>query len=73
MNVFTTYISLLHKYLPYVAVCQKKGGYMLRFPRFCFFFLNNLFVIILFFVAICFLALPMLFFVMKCFIFDLSI
>ena len=24
MNVFTTYISLLHKYLPYVAVCQKK-------------------------------------------------
>ena len=28
MNVLTTYISLLHKYLPYVAVCQKKGGYM---------------------------------------------
>ena len=26
MNVFTTYISLLHKYLPYVAVCQKKRG-----------------------------------------------
>ena len=26
MNVFTTYISLLHKYLPYVAVCQKKTG-----------------------------------------------
>ena len=26
MNVFTTYISLLHKYLLYVAVCQKKWG-----------------------------------------------
>ena len=26
MNVFTTYISLLHKYLPYVVVCQKKRG-----------------------------------------------
>jgi len=28
MNVFTTYISLLHKYLLYVAVCQKKGEYI---------------------------------------------